>query len=361
ISKTRVIIDPVVASIDPSRPGACVGAPMTFAFNGVANDSGTHYLWTFDHGVQLSGDPGDSAQGPYTIRWDSVGNRIVTLKVQNWRCVSYTTLTVPVIAAPPVHFDMPKDICLYDTVLVATSDYSLPNADSFEWSFDNGGNFSASAAGLKNGHVYAYYNTPGIKIVALTIDYTTCTQNPYYDTVTVHNLPDARITGTNESSVCIGDTVIFTAQYGDKYRYIWSPSKDYMGQSGNGVNTGRMIIPFAGNVYLTVRDQYNCHSIDSMYINPDHCCDIELPSAFTPNGDGRNDLFRPITIGHHKIRAFRIVNRYGQTVYISNIESNGWDGKFAGVPQDIGVYYYYLNYDCNGKTIEKKGDLTLIR
>jgi gliding motility-associated-like protein len=98
-----------------------------------------------------------------------------------------------------------------------------------------------------------------------------------------------------------------------------------------------------------------------MYINPDRCCDVELPSAFSPNGDGRNDLFRPITIGHHKLKIFRVVNRYGQTVYESNVESNGWDGRFGGVPQDMGTYFYYLNYDCNGKTIEKKGDVTLIR
>jgi len=361
ISKTRVIIDPVVASIDPSRPGACAGAPMSFVFNGIANDSGTHYLWTFDHGVQLSGNPGDTTKGPYTIRWDSVSNRIVTLRVQNWRCVSYTSVNIPVISAPQVHFDFPKDICLNDTVLAAISDYSLPNADSFEWSFGNGGNFTSSASGLSNGHVYAYYNTPGIKVIKLIIDYTTCTQNPYYDTVTVHNLPNAKIIGTNESSICLGDTVTFTAQYSDGYRYIWSPYKNYMGQSGNAANTGRMIIPFAGNIYLTIRDQYNCHSMDSMYINPDHCCDVILPSAFSPNGDGRNDLFRPITIGHHKLKIFRIVNRYGQTVYQSNVESAGWDGKFGGVPQDMGVYYYYLNYDCNGKTIEEKGDLTLIR
>jgi len=361
IAKTRVIIDPVVASILPSRPGACVGAPMDFYFNGVANDSGTSYRWTFDNGVQLSGDPADTSKGPYTIRWDSVSNRIVTLRVQNWRCVSTTSVNIPVISAPQVHFDMPKDICLNDTILAAVADYSLPNAEGFAWSFGSGGNFDTTGTSFSLGRVYGYYNSIGVKVVKLTINYTTCTQNPFYDTVTVHSLPDAKITGTGQTQICLGDTVTFNADYGDKYRYIWSPTKDYVGQSGNAINSGRMIIPFTGNVYLTVRDQYNCHAIDSMYINPDRCCDVELPSAFSPNGDGRNDLFRPITIGHHKLKIFRVVNRYGQTVYESNVESNGWDGRFGGVPQDMGTYFYYLNYDCNGKTIEKKGDVTLIR
>ena len=355
---TTLHINQVVASIAPSRPGACAGAPMTFTFNGIANDSGTHYLWSFDHGVQLSGDPGDTAKGPYTIRWDTASNRIVKLRVQNWRCVSNTAINIPVIIAPQVHFDMPKDLCLYDTVMVAVSDYSLPNADSFEWSFADGGNYTSTASGLKNGHVYAYYNSPGTKIVKLIIDYTTCTQNPYYDTITVHNLPDAKILELNDKSICRGDTVVFSGVQNDKYKYKWSPARDVVSQTGN---TARILIPFTGNVYLTVRDQYDCHAIDSIYINPDNCCMVAVPSAFSPNGDGRNDLLRPITIGHHKLKIFRVVNRYGQTVYESNVESNGWDGKHNGVPQDIGTYFYYLNYDCNGKTIEEKGDVTLIR
>ena len=353
---TTLHINQVIARISPSRPGACAGAPMEFAFSGVANDSGTSYLWTFDHGVQLSGDPADTSKGPYTIRWDTASNRIVTLRVQNWRCVSNTAISVPVIVAPQVHFDMPKDICLYDSVFVNVSDYSLPNADSFEWSFGNSGNWAPTSN--SDAHVYAWYKTPGTKVVKLTIDYSTCTQNPYYDTVTVHNLPNAEIMELSDKSICLGDTVNFTAATGDSLRYFWAPSRDVTSKT---VNSAKILIPFAGNVYLTVRDRYDCHAMDSMYINPDHCCDVELPSAFSPNGDGRNDIFRPITIGHHKLKIFRIVNRYGQTVYESNVESKGWDGKFDGVPQNIGTYFYYLNYDCNGKAIEKKGDVTLIR
>ncbi|MGN6569568.1 MAG: gliding motility-associated C-terminal domain-containing protein [Flavipsychrobacter sp.] len=354
---TTVHINQVVASIAPSRPAACAGSPMDFTFDGVANP-GTTFKWTFDHGVQLSGDPGDTSVGPYTIRWDSLSTRVVTLSLHYRQCSSYTAITIPVISAPPVHFDMPKDICIYDTVLVAASDYSLPNADSFEWNFGNGGNFTVTASGLKTGHAYAWYNTPGVKVVALTVDYTQCTQNPYYDTVTVHNLPNAAIVNMDKS-ICIGDTVIFSAvTTNDLYKYIWAPSRDVVNKTANKV---RILIPFAGNIYLTVRDQYDCHATDSVYINPNNCCQVVLPSAFSPNGDGRNDLFRPITIGHHKLKMFQIVNRYGQTVYLSNVESNGWDGKFGGVPQDIGTYFYYLSYDCNGKTIEEKGDFTLVR
>src|SRR6185312_243087 len=116
-----------------------------------------------------------------------------------------------------------------------------------------------------------------------------------------------------------------------------------------------------GNIYLTVRDQYNCIGRDSIMINTQPCCDIFLPDAFTPNGDGRNDVFKIITVGHHPLKVFEIVNRYGQVVFRSNVETEGWDGKVHGIPQEMGTYFYYINYTCNGKTIEKKGDVTLVR
>ena len=86
-----------------------------------------------------------------------------------------------------------------------------------------------------------------------------------------------------------------------------------------------------------------------------------FPNAFTPNGDGLNDKFRPIFNGYHNFHEFRIVNRWGQTVFESANSDPQWDGSFGGVPQDMGVYYYYISYDCGGNTIEAKGDLTLVR
>ena len=58
---------------------------------------------------------------------------------------------------------------------------------------------------------------------------------------------------------------------------------------------------------------------------------------------------------------FKVYNRWGECVFMTNDKEKGWDGTYKGVPQDMGTYYYYLKYDCGGKTMEQKGDLTLIR
>ncbi|MBS1645222.1 MAG: gliding motility-associated C-terminal domain-containing protein [Bacteroidetes bacterium] len=56
-----------------------------------------------------------------------------------------------------------------------------------------------------------------------------------------------------------------------------------------------------------------------------------------------------------------MINRWGQVVYESRVETNGWDGTYNGKPQDMGTYYYYINYKCDGKNIEDRGEFLLLR
>ena len=74
-----------------------------------------------------------------------------------------------------------------------------------------------------------------------------------------------------------------------------------------------------------------------------------------------NDVFRPIASGYHRFHNFRIENRWGQTVFETTEDKAEWDGTYNGVPQDMGVYYYYLTYDCGGQSLNQKGDVTLVR
>lgn len=92
-----------------------------------------------------------------------------------------------------------------------------------------------------------------------------------------------------------------------------------------------------------------------------------MPSAFSPNGDGFNDVFKPYFVNEtgYKIQEFKIFNRYGQVVYTAGGVTNaGWNGNyFNGDKQaDAGVYFYYIDVIfVNGKKMKMKGDVTLIR
>jgi len=88
-----------------------------------------------------------------------------------------------------------------------------------------------------------------------------------------------------------------------------------------------------------------------------------IPSAFTPNGDGLNDIFRVVNLKYQKLVEFTIYNRWGQLVYQNRYDLNhGWDGTFNGQPQDLGVYTYKITIiTAEGLTKYYKGDVMLVR
>ena len=90
--------------------------------------------------------------------------------------------------------------------------------------------------------------------------------------------------------------------------------------------------------------------------------DLYVPSAFTPNGDGLNDNFRPILLGMKQLSYFRVYNRWGQLVFATSVIGNGWDGTFKGSPQDSGNYVWIAEgIDYKGRITKKKGNVVLIR
>lgn len=90
--------------------------------------------------------------------------------------------------------------------------------------------------------------------------------------------------------------------------------------------------------------------------------DILVPSAYTPNGDGKNDIIKPILYGISKLNYFSIYSRWGQLLFSTSEIGKGWDGNFRGTPQSAGAYVYQaLGIDYTGKTIFRKGTIVLIR
>ncbi|HXS38311.1 MAG TPA: gliding motility-associated C-terminal domain-containing protein [Flavipsychrobacter sp.] len=351
---TNVRIDQVIANIGIDTDKVCISAPVNIRFTGIAPDTGTTYTWNFAGAAIENG----SAKGPYIVKWDTLGTKQIILDVSNWRCDAKDTQTIKVSFAPQAAFSMKKNVCLNDTASIQVASYSLQNASNLIWQFDS----ATIADGGTAGFYVASWNTPGQKIVQLSIDYPECVRGPIADTITVHNPPNAAILNSTsrEETICVGDSVTFTATSDSGYSYEWSPAYYFPSNLKNS-NTAIGIIQASGDIYLRVTDQYGCTVQDSMYISTQPCCIVAFPSAFTPNGNGLNDVFLPKTIGHHQVKIFKIVNRWGQTVFESKTETEGWDGKFNGVPQDIGTYFWYINYQCDGKTIEQKGEVTLIR
>lgn len=90
--------------------------------------------------------------------------------------------------------------------------------------------------------------------------------------------------------------------------------------------------------------------------------EIFVPNAFTPNGDGRNDVIRPTPVGIRQFDYFRVYNRWGQLIFTTRIPTNGWDGLMGGNKALGGTYVWEARgIDYTGKAILKRGSFILIR
>jgi gliding motility-associated-like protein len=116
-------------------------------------------------------------------------------------------------------------------------------------------------------------------------------------------------------------------------------------------------------VRYTVTDTYGCQQTAEKKITVYPSCYLTVPTAFTPNGDGRNDFFRVLNAIKAENLELLLFNRWGQLVYKTSNWKQGWDGKINGQPQPTSVYVWFLRYTDRDtkKKIEQKGTVTLVR
>ncbi len=369
--KVTVIYKPVFA-IEAGSPFVCQFDSVKFAYKGPSIFD-PKYSWSIPEGASyaVNGESGKSLATDSTIyvRFDSVTqNNYIHLHVTNngGFCSNDTSVRIKIVPQPYGKAETKGDVCQGDTVILALGAKS-PSAANFKWYIDNVLMESTNALSIvahdnnSGGPFSISWNDSGrhvIQVRSTTIE--GCTSLPTEDTIKVHTKPDAMFSYVAKSGLCLEDSVLFIARDND-YRnaYTWLPEHSFSNVNKREIY-GR-VEQTVSIITLQVTDPFGCTASTSQTLNPSTCCVVGFPSAFTPNGDGKNDVFRPVYNGYHRFHEFRIANRWGQTVFESTNSDMSWNGNFNGVPQDMGVYFYYIKYDCGGKSIEKTGDVTLIR
>ncbi len=337
-----------------TQSSICQGVIDTFNYYGNPRSNAIYDFKTTPFATTvLSG----SGPGPYIVRFDSAGTYRVRMQVNNYGCVGPETFfDVTVRPSPAAYATSKEDACVDEIVNVAL--YSTAsNVTSYNYTFDNGRVLYGAGTGGPYG---ISWSSPGLKVIQLVATTIGCPSRVTYDSITVHDYPDARIAGVSSNNICAGDSILLRASETDSAaHFVWKPDNFF--SSGN-IYEAWGVVKKTGYVMLTVTSRYGCVASDSALITTQPCCEVYFPNAFTPNGDGKNDFFRPVTKGHHEIASFRIVNRWGQVVFESKDERHGWDGIYNGREQDAGAYYYYIKYMCREKDwIEEKGEFLLLR
>lgn len=172
---------------------------------------------------------------------------------------------------------------------------------------------------------------------------------------------------TRDTIIYLGNTVPIELTTTCATDFSWSPATGVL-RSGD---PEPFITPVSGGrqVYvLTLKDEVSsCQSTDSLVItvvDPAQldCRELFLPKAFTPNGDGLNEIYKisnPFVV--QDLIAFEIFDRWGSRVFVSTDPFLGWDGSVNGVLTNSGVFLYKVRYRCNGEEVLTTGSFTLMR
>jgi gliding motility-associated-like protein len=116
-------------------------------------------------------------------------------------------------------------------------------------------------------------------------------------------------------------------------------------------------------ITYTITNDLGCSSKAQKQVTSLFTCRIDVPNAFTPNGDGLNDTFGPLNAVKADNYIFRVYNRWGQQIFESRSWLQNWDGTFKGIPQNSDNYVWRLSYVDRDtkKPFERKGNFVLIR
>jgi gliding motility-associated-like protein len=140
---------------------------------------------------------------------------------------------------------------------------------------------------------------------------------------------------------------------------VWNP--------GTNLNNVQSFSPvFSGTTEtsytITITTNTGCVTVDTQLVKLVKNVEIYVPTAFTPNGDGRNDYLRPHLRGIRELRYFRVFNRWGQLLFEKRNEDLGWDGNMRGTPQQSQTVVWVLEgIGADNVIYTKKGISTLIR
>ncbi|MCF8327035.1 MAG: gliding motility-associated C-terminal domain-containing protein [Bacteroidales bacterium] len=296
----------------------CVGDSATFTASQVSG----YYAWS----------TGDSTKS-ITVSPQKDSAYFLTV-ASSLGCKGYDTVNLTVHPLPNADAGPDKEICFGEQ-----TDLNASGGQVYEWNTgDKVSSITVSPDTTKN-----YYVT--------VTDKHSC-QNQDTATVTVFPLPDITAE-VADSIICLGEETELYASGAESYD--WSN-----GATGDNIT----IMPMSTKEYtVTGTDTNGCQNTASVVAKTEDCSTFFIPNAFSPNGDGINDVFKPKgDMSAVKEYEFKIFDRYGNIIFQTEDVNEGWDGRIDGelAPNDSYAYLIYYK-SVWGKEFTKKGTVIILR
>ncbi len=313
------------------------------------SSGGFSYSWNFG----VATDPADtSSQFEPTYTYPDTGVYYVTLVVnRGTTCPDSITRAVKIFPTYKADFSFDGLHCPGSPVqFTDLSEATYKPVTEWNWSFGD----STFSTDQNPVHIYDTGHAYNVTLISKSIK--GCT-----DTITKQiDIEKFKPFAGNDTIIVKGEYINFKASGG--VVYTWTPGTFL---NNTNVNNPTGYYPDTGRISYVVHiiSANNCEGNDTVNVQIVGQASVFVPSGFTPNGDGLNDILRPIGIGFRNVNYFRVFNRWGQQVYFSSRFKIGWDGNNeGGRAADVGTYFWVLSLtDRFGKEQLVKGDVTLIR
>jgi gliding motility-associated-like protein len=180
---------------------------------------------------------------------------------------------------------------------------------------------------------------------------------PVKDTISIAVVPPVPAFAGNDTILIRDQPFQLHATGG--VRYEWTPVE---GLNNPNIDTPWTFVNRDITYTVTAYTTEGCFGKDDIHLRFIVGPDIYIPTGFSPNGDGLNDIFRPLPVGIVQMDFFRVFDRWGKMMYANTEYLKGWDGTFNGHPAAIGTYVWVVQgKDIHGNTFLRKGTVTLVR
>lgn len=337
---TTITIDvrplPAVGVIASPNDTICDGDQVTLNGSGAAS-------YTWDLGV-TDGVPFIPPSGTttYTVTGtDAIG-------CVNTATVDITTITcIPLVAG----FEYADNNCVGECITL--TDTSSGNIISWNWDF--GGAATPNTSTEQNPTIC--FNSSGVFNIQLTVTDLNGDSESITNPISVFDSPT--VTAEIDTIIDLGGQAELIA-YGDAAfgSYLWSPNDDIDCDTCSSTYANPSVVT---EYIVTHTDINGCSATDTMIVYVNFIEGLGVPKAFSPNGDGNNDVLYVLGYGIESMQ-FSVYNRYGQLMFVTSDQNIGWDGIHNGREANPGVFTWVLEYTLlNGSTGILKGNTTLVR
>jgi len=309
----------------------------------------SHWFWVLDGSFR-------SIDQHPTFSNLSLGTHQLTLSVSSiYDCLSDTITKSFQVSPTPVATLQAKDGCWKQPLSFFGKQVdSSTTITQWNWKFGDG--FTSQEQNPV--HVYSQ---GGTKILHLTVNADNgCVSN---DTTRQIHVEDIYVDAGKDTSVQVNIpfklNAALTGDFNGAPFLTWSPAHGLSSTYGNDPTA---ILQNDQSYCLTATTGMGCKAADSIKINVFISPGVLVPSAFTPNSDGLNDLLRPRYNGIKRLDYFSVYDRWGQLVFKTSDMTKGWDGKVKGQLQNDGTFVWIIEAEgFDGKKFQLKGTTTIIK